>query len=361
MALLAILVSACGGASAPTSGGSTPVPIELPSLSDLAVPTDITASVSDISSAAGLSLLPPDAPWGASPEPVTDPSIELPLAAISSSSLLQQLQQAGPDNYDRVTTTVDGALEVFAGMECARSSGNTTCEFTNDAGDAVKIDFAPHGWTPSFSDDNIGLSESVTCVDDTGTELTSTTALCMRVWVDGERHLIGVFTTAPTADDEGAGFFISQARGGEPFGAIYDRSDATMASSTMTLLEFFIDLDTRSEDSHYFIAETGSTSSTAVVDLSSYSSSTMSGSTVLSYTGRWARDLEYWYGNLQMEFVSPSMATQSEDGVCTTKAGVRTTGCPSSITGTLAEYLGGSTSTDYTFPSTSIFPESPTF
>ncbi|MBI4365598.1 MAG: hypothetical protein HY543_02145 [Deltaproteobacteria bacterium] len=331
-----------GSSAAPTSSGgggsSSPVSVELPAIS---APTSIATGMTAVT--------------GASSSVNVDPNI---LPAFSSATKLQALQQSGPDNMERINTTLDFVLSVFCGMSCPAKTGTTTCLFVNCSGIPVKVDFASHSFTAPFSANNTNQTNLTTrtCVADTNTAISDTTALCARVWTPGQQRFIGAFTTRPTSTDKGAGWFVAidPTDSTNQFGAIYDKSAATAAKTDapFSYVEFFTTIGGIIENSHYFASETKVSSDTLVNFRSHSLGPNESASSAVKYTARW---LDKWYGNL-------TQGSETGTGVCTTLAGVETTGCSSTLTSpALPDFLNLAVSADHQYPSTAIYPADPTF
>lgn len=328
---LLVLVSCtmhCGGSVAPTGGTSSPIAVELPAIT---IPTTLGTSVASVTQASSVNQLPEVS------------------SAFSSATQFQQLQQNGPEIYERVSSTLDRLLSVFAKMSCT----TTQCSFSGTSGETIKANFGSFSFSAPFSANVTGLGLSRTCVD-IDQALTASTAYCVRVWTGSTRYLIGQFTTRPTSTDKGAGWFVATDSRSNEFGVIYDKSTATAASTSgpQSIIEFFVEIPGTVTNSHYSITETAvSGTSTALINYREYGR-TSATATPMQYTARW---LDKWFGNI-------TLGSDSGTNVCSTLAGVETTGCSSTLTSpVLPAFLGSAADADHKFPAVTIFPAAPTF
>lgn len=330
--LLALIPLAmhCGGSATPTGGTSTPIAVELPAIT---FPTSIATSVATVVQG-NLSVY-----RAGPPPPISDGD---------------ELWFIGPQTYKGVREGLDFLLSIFSAMSCTTAH----CEFTSTRGGKIKVDFDSHAFTTPFSHNGTGLTLSRSCVD-VSTTLTSSTAYCARVWVDGTRYLIGQFTTRPTSTDKGAGWFLVASTSGELWGVIYDKSTATakVTSGPFSVQELFLKIPGTVFNGHIAISETTvSGFSTPLVNYNHYTTNDndKDRESPLHYVARW---LDKWFGNITIDD-----GTTLEVEQCTTLQGVRTTGCSATLTSPdLPDFLEAARSTDYTLPSTTFFPSSPTF
>lgn len=356
-----------GGSAAPSGGGGTPVAVELPAIQ---MPATISANLSgfsgDLSAPIGL------------------------MKAISDPSFLTSVVPSSIDDASFAQDNIDETLAAFAGGTCSRSNADsatsattTQCTYTNSSGQVVKFDFSEitdAATLFAFSHNGTNQNCNLTCVANNTIAPDATHSLCMRVWLDGVRYLIGKFNTVPTAEftnssgtttarDKGAGCFIAL-RGTEAFplqaGSIYDNSTATAAAATPpnTYSEMFLYINTFAEGDHLFVTQSGTSTSSYLLNFN-FAAQADSNPDPLYATMRWPLDVDLVYGNYQQ-------GSQSTDSsVCTDKSGNLTSGCNSTgsantlasdlTTPALGAYFDLATSADYTLPPVAVFPTSPTF
>lgn len=352
-----------GSEATPTGGGGgAPVAVELPAIQ---MPTSVSANFgsgfsSDVVAPIGL------------------------LKSITDNSFLPDVVSHSISDAQFGIDSVNEILATFGGGKCARSAANsatsaatTRCTYTNSRGNVLKFDFSKvDSATSLFSFSHNGTNQScvLDCVDNNTVAPDATHSLCMRVWLDGARYLIGKFNVVPvaadstlgTSADSGAGCFIALRDMVLQVGEIYDNSNTLLAATSgpVTYNEAFLYHSPYALGDHEFVTQTGTSSTSYLLNVTETFKSGTSPNTLYNAM-RYALDANYVYGNYKQGQQSTDSST------CTNKSGTIVTGC--SATGStnvqardltspaLGSYFDLAVPADYTLPSTTIFPSSPTF
>lgn len=171
-----VVASGCGAAG-PSTQGSTPVPIELPS--SFAMPSTLSISVTDITSSTSGS--------------------ESSKAIPGSNSIAQSLYQTNQDN-----TQLDDILSPLSAVTASTSTAVTNAIGSTTAGGVWFVDFAAFTFPTLASDTVTGVDCSTTCSGNSGA-----LPICFQITVGGKKVLDGKITSPVTSSSKGAGCFYA--------------------------------------------------------------------------------------------------------------------------------------------------------
>ncbi len=283
-------------------------------------------------------------------------------ALVGSGGTFSEVIAAGADLADATNELLDAILEAIRDLSITISSTTTTFQGTiiDEAGTFnVKIDFA------DFDLDGDG--------DDEGCSgHTATLPICFRVWLDGERFMVGRFTQYPTETNPGSGEFrigvnsdVDDAGEDLFVATVYDHSDAEDKTTEL----FMAGLQTFDPTTDAFLAvhielnqEGPDATARKTVNANADTGSSASQTDHLEYIGRYLENADFWGGSSTVR--TSGGATASFSDVCAVISTGNEASDPDSCEDRNIDVGGVAftdpvTASDVAFPSD--FPLSPTF